>query len=312
MRLVRGLTNLTAATRGTAVAIGNFDGVHRGHQALVAAALACAARTGAEPVVLTFDPHPREFIGAGDAPPRLMRVTEKLLALGMLGIKRLVVVRFNRHLQELSAAEFIDHILVGALNARHVIVGEGFRFGRQRDGTVDTLCSQGAGRGFDVVAVPSVRVGQVRVSSTAIRDALLAGNLVRANELLGARYALTGRVIKGAQLGRELGYPTANMRLHRPILPLKGIFAVFVRGVHGNAPCAGVASLGTRPTVNGVEPLLEVHLFDYSGNLYGRRLRVEFVAKLRDEERFDSLDVLTAQMHRDAAAAREILKTYSV
>jgi len=162
-------------------------------------------------------------------------------------------------------------------------------------------------RGFDVVSVPSVEFAGVRVSSTAIRDALGTGNLARANALLGSPYALTGRVIKGAQLGRQLGYPTANMRLHRPKLPLSGIFAVRVQGVGAGSVHQGVASLGTRPTVQGVEPLLEVHLFDYSGNLYGRRLTVEFVAKLRDEERFDSLDALTAQMHRDAAAARGIL-----
>ena len=307
MQLVRGLCNLGSNPRGAAVAIGNFDGVHLGHQALIRAAAACAQSSGAERLVLTFDPHPREFLDPAGAPPRLMRVTEKCLALARLGVERLVVMRFDERLRQLSAQDFVTRVLIDALRVRHVVVGEGFRFGRDRAGTVASLRSAAAAADFEVLTVPSVELEGERVSSTRVRAALASGDLVTAGRLLGGRYALCGRVVAGARLGRTLGFATANMRLHRARLPLEGIFAVQVRGVAGREYCDGVASLGTRPTVDGQEPLLEAHLFDFSGDLYGRRLSVEFVAKLRDEERFASLEALTEQMHRDAARAREIL-----
>jgi len=307
MQLVRGLSYLKADARGAAVAIGNFDGVHLGHQALVRAVCERAAASGAWPVVLTFDPHPREFFDPAGAPPRLMRVVEKCMALAALGIERLVIVRFDARLQQQSAAEFIRRMLIESLGVRHVIVGEGFRFGCRRDGSVTTLREAGAAHGFEVLTVPSVELDGARVSSTRVREALAAGDLKTAERLLGRRFVLGGRVITGARLGRQLGFATANMRLHRPKLPLSGVFAVQVHGADGPEFHDGVASLGTRPTVHGVEPLLEAHLFDYAGDLYGRRLSVEFVAKLRDEQRFPSLAALTEQMHRDAARAREIL-----
>ncbi|HXQ63629.1 MAG TPA: bifunctional riboflavin kinase/FAD synthetase [Steroidobacteraceae bacterium] len=307
MQLVRGLSHLKADARGAAVAIGNFDGVHLGHQALVRAVRERAAASGARPVVLTFDPHPREFFDPAGAPPRLMRVVEKCMALAALGVERLVIVRFDARLQQQSAEEFIRRMLVESLGARHVVVGEGFRFGCRRDGTVATLRDAGAVYGFEVVTIPSVELDGARVSSTRVREALATGDLATAGRLLGRRFVLGGRVITGARLGRQLGFATANMRLHRPKLPLSGVFAVQVHGADGRELRDGVASLGTRPTVHGVEPLLEAHLFDYTGDLYGRRLSVEFVAKLRDEERFPSLAALTEQMHRDAARAREIL-----
>jgi riboflavin kinase / FMN adenylyltransferase len=307
MQLVRGFCNLKADARGAAVAIGNFDGVHLGHQALVRAVCERAAASGARPVILTFDPHPREFFDPVGAPPRLMRVMEKCMALAALGVERLVIVRFDARLQQQAPAEFIRGMLIEGLGVRHVIVGEGFRFGRRREGTVATLGEAGAVYGFEVVTVPSVELDGERVSSTRVRAALAAGDFAAAGRLLGRRFALGGRVIAGSRLGRQLGFATANMRLHRARLPLGGIFAVQVRGADGAELRDGVASLGTRPTVHGVEPLLEVHLFDYAGDLYGRRLSVEFVAKLRDEERFPSLAALTEQMHRDAARARAIL-----
>ena len=307
MQLVRGLSNLGSDPRGAAVAIGNFDGVHLGHQALIRAAEARSAASGARRVVLTFDPHPREFLDPAGAPPRLMRVTEKCLALAALGVERLVVMRFDERLRRLEAGDFIRRVLVDSLGARHVVVGDGFRFGRGRAGTVASLRAAGEEAGFEVLTVPRVELDGERVSSTRVRAALAAGDLATAGRLLGRRYALCGRVIAGAKLGRTLGFATANMRLHRPRLPLAGIFAVQVRGVAGREYADGVASLGTRPTVDGVEPLLEVHLFDFSGDLYGRRLSVEFIEKLRDEERFASLEALIEQMHRDAARAREIL-----
>jgi riboflavin kinase / FMN adenylyltransferase len=307
MQLVRGLCNLESDSRGAAVAIGNFDGVHLGHQALLEAAREHAAASGARRVVLTFDPHPREFLDPVGAPPRLMRVTEKCLALEALGVERLVVVRFDERLRQQEPATFIRRVLIEGLDARHVVVGEGFRVGCRREGTVATLRAAGAAAGFEVVTVPSVQLDGERVSSTRVRAALASGDLATAERLLGRRFVLCGRVIAGAKLGRQLGFATANMRLHRRHLPLGGIFAVQVLGADGRERHDGVASLGTRPTVNGSEPLLEAHLFDFSGDLYGRRLSVEFVEKLRDEERFASLGALTEQMQRDAARAREIL-----
>jgi riboflavin kinase/FMN adenylyltransferase len=307
MHLFRGLTNCKADRRGVAVAIGNFDGVHLGHQALVRAAGECTGASGARLAVLTFEPHPREYFDPAAAPPRLMRLGEKCAALDALGVERLVVLRFDARLQHLSPEAFVEQALCRGLGARHVVVGEGFRFGCRRLGTVETLATLGARAGFEVVVVPSVTADGVRVSSTRVREALGAGNLAAAARLLGRPYAMSGRVIYGRQLGRRLGYPTANLRLHRRSAPLGGVFAVEVRGIDGRPAASAVASLGTRPTVGGGETLLEVHVFDFDGDLYGRRLSVDFVAKLRDEEKFSSLDLLVAQMHADAARAREIL-----
>lgn len=309
MELLRGLHDLQRRTARDAVrcavAIGNFDGVHLGHQALVRTARELGASARVRSAVLTFEPHPREYFGPADAPARLMRLRDKAEALASLGLERLCVVRFDERLQRMHVAEFVDAVLVRGLGARDVIVGEGFRFAAEREGTVDALRVAGRACGFDVHVVPAVTLDGARVSSTRVRAALAAGDLELAKRLLGRHYRITGRVIRGQQLGRTLGYATANMRLHRRKLPLTGIFAVRVGGVDGVR--AGVASLGTRPTVHGVEPLLETHVFDFAGDLYGRRLDVDFVAKLRDETKFDSLDALVAQMHVDARQAREIL-----
>jgi riboflavin kinase/FMN adenylyltransferase len=314
MELVRGLHDLGAGTRaGTpprppacAVAIGNFDGVHLGHQALIRAARARAAEHGVASAVLTFEPYPREYFDPANAPARLMRLREKCAALAALGVERTIVARFDARLQSQRASEFVEGVLVRGLGARHVVVGEGFRFATRREGSVDTLREAGARHGFGVEAVPAVTLDGERVSSTRVRAALAAGDLDGARRLLGRPFRLSGRVIGGERLGRALGYPTANLRLHRERLPLRGIYAVRVGGIGPRARDA-VASLGTRPTVAGVEPLLEVHVFDFDGDLYGRRLDVDFVAKLRDEEKFGSLDALVVQMHDDARRAREIL-----
>ena len=307
MHLFRGFKNCKADARGVAVAIGNFDGVHLGHQALVRTARERAAASGARLTVLTFEPHPREYLDPAAAPPRLMRLAEKCAALADLGVERLVVLRFDARLQHLTPGHFIEEVLCRGLGARHVVVGEGFRFGCRRAGTIETLTAAGAVAGFEVAVVPSVTAEGVRVSSTRVREALAAGDLAGAARLLGRPYTLSGRVIAGEQLGRRLGYATANLRLHRRVAPLGGVFAVDVRGIAGRPVAAAVASLGTRPTIGGGEQLLEVHVFDFDGDLYGRRLSVDFVAKLRDEEKFPSLDALVAQMHADAARAREIL-----
>lgn len=322
MEILRGPAGLAPAAGASVLAIGNFDGVHLGHQALVAAVLEAAARTGGIPTVLTFEPHPREVLARASAAPlaantggppavavpaRLQRLREKVPVLAELGIQRLVVARFNDRLRLQSPLAFVADFLVGLLRVRHVVVGEGFRFGHRGAGTVELLREAGVRGGFTVQALPLVSLEGVAVSSTAVREALDAGNLPFAARLLGRPYAVTARVQRGKQLGRTLGYPTLNLRLHRRRVPLGGIFAVRVTG-GGLDHWPGVASLGTRPTVDvDGEVLLEVHLFDWHGDLYGAHVTVEFVAWQRPELRFDSLDALVLQMNEDAREARRRL-----
>jgi riboflavin kinase/FMN adenylyltransferase len=288
------------------VAIGNFDGIHLGHQALVRAARELA-RPGQPVAVVTFEPHPREAFDPQGAPRRLMRVTDKAIALERLQVDELIVLNFNAALRQMSPEQFALDVLRGGLGVEHVVVGEGFRYGAGRAGDIDVLRDSGERCGFSVTEVPAVKQLGARVSSTAVRAAVAAGDMPGAEALLGRPFSLAGRVGHGQRLGRELGFPTANLRLHPRSVAESGIYAVLVRGIPGAPSAPAVASLGTRPTVGGIEPLLEVHVFDFGGNLYGRRLDVEFIARLRDEERFDSLPALVAQMHADARRAREIL-----
>jgi riboflavin kinase/FMN adenylyltransferase len=306
MELVRGLHNLRERHRGCVATIGNYDGVHVGHQHMLAAVRARADELGVPATVITFEPTPREFFEGPAAPSRLMRLREKLPALELYGVDRVLVLRFDRRMQDMSAAEFVDRLLVDGLDVRHMVVGHDFRFARRREGTVATLREAGGRHGFTVQEVDQFLVDGERVSSSLLRAALNRGDLDRATRLLGRPYRMAGRVRRGQQLGRKLGYPTANLALHRKVVPLWGIFAVRVHGA-GLVDHPAVVSLGTRPTINGTDPLLEVHLFDFDGDLYGRYLDVDFVQRLRDEQKFDSLDALVAQMHRDAAAARAIL-----
>ncbi len=306
MELVRGLHNLRERHRGSVVTIGNYDGVHRGHQHMLATARERARELGLPATVVTFEPTPREFFEGAAAPSRLMRLREKIQALAMYGVDRVVVLRFDRRMQGMSAAEFVDRLLVRGLGARHIVVGHDFHFARRREGTITTLREAGALHGFGVEEVGQFLVEGERVSSSLVREALCRGELDRAGMLLGRPYRMAGRVRRGQQLGRKLGYPTANLALHRKVVPLWGIFAVRVTGP-GLEDHPAVVSLGTRPTINGTDPLLEVHVFDFDGDLYGQYLDVDFVQRLRDEKRFESLDALVAQMHRDAAQARAVL-----
>ena len=292
--------------RGSAVAIGAFDGVHRGHQALIGRALARAKTLGCEAVVLGFEPLPREFFGRGGPLPRLTTAREKIALTQALGIDRLGLLRFNAALSNTSAEDFVQQILVGRLGAREVWIGPDFRFGHGRRGDVAMLRDLGAELGFSAHAIEPVLIDGERVSSTRIRAALLAGDHALARSLLGRDFAIGGRVIHGQKLGRTLGYPTANIALRKRLPPVHGIYAVRVSGA-GLRDWPSVASLGTRPTVNGRELLLEAHLFDFDGDLYGQRLRVDFVGKIRDEARFANLDDLTARMHLDSIEARRIL-----
>ena len=306
MELVRGMHNLRERHRGCVATIGNYDGVHRGHQHMIAAVRARASELGVPAVVVTFEPTPREFFEGPTAPSRLTRLREKLQALALYGVDRVVVLRFDRRMQGMGADEFVQRLLVDGLGVRHMVVGHDFHFARRREGTIETLRAAGAAHGFTVAEVGQFLLEGERVSSSLVREALNRGDLERATRLLGRPYRMAGRVRLGKRLGRTLGYPTANLALQRKVVPLWGIFAVRVSGA-GLVDYPAVSSLGTRPTVNGTDPLLEVHLFDFDGDLYGQHLDVDFVARLRDEQKFESLDALVAQMNRDAAAARALL-----
>lgn len=293
------------------VCIGAFDGLHLGHQALVRHAVARARDLDVQPAALSFEPLPREFFGADAPPPRLMLPRAKVEGLRALGVATVGLLRFNAAMASMEAAEFVRDVLVRRLAVREVWVGPGFRFGHRRGGDLALLQRMGAGLGFAAGEIaPYLHEGE-RVSSTAIRQALVEGDFARAARLLGRPYAVAGRVVHGRQLGRTLGYPTANLRFGGKVPALRGIYATRVHGIGGDAgqsrPWPSVSSFGTRPTVDGVEPLLEAHLFDFEGDLYGRRIEVEFVARLRDEEKFPDLDSLVAQMDLDAAQARAAL-----
>jgi riboflavin kinase/FMN adenylyltransferase len=256
--------------------------------------------------VVCFEPQPKEYFARDAAPARLMRLRDKAERIAETGVDELRVLRFDAALAGLAAEEFIERVLVRALGARQVVIGEGFRFGQGRGGDVEILRRAGRVRGFEVLAVPPRIAGGAPVSSTRVRTAIASGRLDEARALLGRDYRISGRVAAGLALGRTLGFPTANLRLLRRVSPVAGIYAVRVSGA-GLDRHAGVASVGTRPTVGGTEWLLEVHLFDYAGTLYGQRLDVDFIAWLREEIRFDDLDAMTARMHDDARRARAML-----
>ena len=306
-RLSRDLAGPCLAPAGSVVAIGAFDGLHRGHQALLGEVRIRAQALEATPAVISFEPLPRSYF-AREPVPRLSSVREKLAGFTAAGMARVLLLRFNAALTAMSAEDFVRRVLVERLAAREVWVGADFRFGHKRAGDVALLERMGAELGFGTRVMPPVLLEGTRVSATRVRALLAAGEFAGATPLLGRPFVIEGRVERGNQLGRTLGFPTANIHLRGRASPVQGIFAVRV-GL-GEAPCSwpGVASLGLRPTVNQVaQPLLEVHLFDFEGDLYGRRMGVEFVAKLRDERKFDDLDALTSQMHADARLARELL-----
>lgn len=306
MRLIRGFRNLRESQRGSAVTVGSYDGIHLGHRALLERLREHGARLSRPTVVLTFEPLPREHLSPDAPPPRLTSWRERWQLLSRAGLDYLWLLRFCERVRGLSGEQFA-RLLFEDLGAPVVVVGHDFRFGRNGAATVPLLQEVAARLGALVDVVPPVMIDGARVSSSRIREALAEGNLRQAERWLGRPYSMSGRVVEGLHLGRQLGFATANLRLERRRPALAGIFAVRVGGV-GPGWRAGVASLGTRPTVNGREPLLEAHLFDFDGDLYGRRIEVQFVAKLRDEARFESLDALVAQMHRDAAAARQVLE----
>ncbi|HSN72660.1 MAG TPA: bifunctional riboflavin kinase/FAD synthetase [Steroidobacteraceae bacterium] len=308
MQLVRGLYNVRSHHRPCVATIGNFDGVHLGHQRMLEALRHRAAALDLPGTVISFEPTPREYFAGTAAPPRLTRFREKFEALANYGVDRFVCLRFDSRMRSIGALAFIDEVLVGQLGVRALVVGHDFRFAHQREGTVELLQAVGPERGFEVEVVEPFEYGGERVSSSRVRAALAAGDLAEAARLLGRPYRITGRVAAGLKLGRRLGFPTANLRLHRRASPLGGVFAVRVQG-GGLTNAPGVASLGTRPTVNGKEPLLEVHVFDFDGDLYRARLDVDFVSRLREERWFPSIDALVEQMRHDALEARRTLES---
>lgn len=306
-RLSRDIAGPCLAPGGSVVAVGAFDGLHRGHQALLSEVRERANALGLMPIVVSFEPLPRAFFSK-EPVPRLSSVREKLLGFDAAGMAKALILRFNHELTSMPAEDFVRRVLVERLGTREVWVGGDFRFGHKRGGDVALLESMGAQLGFSSRVMPPVLLDGARVSATRVRMLLAAGEFAGATPLLGRPFVIEGKVEYGNQLGRELGFPTANIHLRERVPPVQGIFAVRVGLGEGECAWPGVASLGIRPTVNEVsQPLLEVHLFDFEGDLYGQRMAVEFVAKLRDEEKFDGLDALTEQIRRDARMAREVL-----
>ena len=305
-KLFRDVGGEAICPQGSVVCIGAFDGLHRGHQALVGHALARARSLGLPAVALSFEPLPREYFARGERPARLLLPRAKFEGLCELGMDLVGLLRFGAELSAMPAGEFVRRVLVERLRAREVWVGPDVRFGKGRQGDVALLEELGPELGFVAGQITPVEVDGERVSSSRLREQLAVGDLDGAARGLGRRYAIDGKVVRGRQLGRRLGYPTANLRLMGKRTALTGIYATWVHGV-GDHPRASVSSLGTRPTVYGTEPLLEAHLFDFDGDLYGCRIGVEFVAKLRDEVKFDDLPALVRQMDMDAAQARRIL-----
>ncbi|WP_151637214.1 bifunctional riboflavin kinase/FAD synthetase [Noviherbaspirillum aerium] len=312
MKVFRGLPN--AASRAPcALTIGNFDGVHRGHQALLAHVREAASRLGVEAAVMTFEPHPREFFArlAGDlsrAPTRIANLRDKLQSLSNAGIDRVIVEHFNAHFASMSPEDFVEKVLVEGLHVKWLMVGEDFCYGAKRGGNVASLIEAGKKYGFQVEAMPAVTNDGVRISSSAVRAALAASDFTLAARLLGHPYAISGHVIHGKKLGRTIGFPTMNLRIAHKRPALSGIFVVQVHGL-AEHPLPGVASLGVRPTVeDGGRVLLETYLFDYAEQCYGKIVRVEFLQKLRDEEKYVDLPTLTAAIERDAQRAREFFK----
>ncbi|HEX7046697.1 MAG TPA: bifunctional riboflavin kinase/FAD synthetase [Gammaproteobacteria bacterium] len=302
MEVIRDRSNLKPEHRGSAVTIGNFDGVHIGHQAILSELRKQALMHGVPAVVVTFEPTPREYFSPETAPPRLTDFREKCEMLEYHGMDRMLVLGFDAELAALSAEAFIREILIEGLGVEYLVIGDDFRFGKDRAGDFAMLQAAGVQSGFDVAATPTQTHQGKRVSSTWVRDALADGDLALAQELLGRRYRMSGLVVQGDRIGRQLGFPTANLERSGK-LPLGGIFLVRVYGLD-DEPRYGMASAGTRPTVNGKHDLVEVYLFDFDRDIYGEHIEIEFLDKLREEERFPDLESLREQIRLDVNEGR--------
>lgn len=303
MELIRGLHNLRPRHRANVVTIGNFDGVHLGHQAVLGQVAEKADELEVPATVVLFEPQPQEFFVPQRAPARLTRLRGKVQALRRYAVNRVLCIRFDQRFAALSPQQFIERVLLQGLETRYLVVGDDFRFGHRREGNFVSLQQAGERHGFPVVNMHSFHVDGARVSSTRIREALAIGDLATAEKLLGRPYRMCGRVARGNQRGRSIGFPTANIHLHRKATPLTGVYAVELFGIEGE-PLPGVANIGSRPTVDGTRTLLEVHLFDFDRDIYGRHVHVEFQQRLREEKRFESFEQLRQQIERDVETAR--------
>ncbi len=306
MHLIKGLSQLEPFKNGCVLTIGNFDGVHLGHRAVINKLADRGRSLGLPVVVMIFEPQPLEYFLADNAPSRLMRLREKVIEFSHLPIDDLLVARFDRDFANVDAEQFIEQILINKLRVKHLVIGDDFHFGKARRGNFSLLKEKGQQYGFTVEDTGSLFVDEFRVSSTLIRDALSDGDLIRAERMLGKCYSVCGRVISGNKLGRTIGFPTANIRMLRKNTPIDGVFAVTVTGID-NKEFHGVANVGTRPTVDGnSKVLLEAHLFDFDKDIYGRYVEVHFKQKIRNEMHFPSLDHLKAQIVKDVAASKKL------
>lgn len=311
MELIRGQHNLRPRHHGCAATVGNFDGVHLGHQRIMHQLLERAAQLDLPATVISFEPLPHEYFAGSERPARLTGLRDKLIALERLEMQRLLCLRFDDALASMSARDFIEDLLVRALGIRYLVVGDDFRFGSGREGDFDMLRRAGEHHGFEVAATGTFEVEGARVSSTRIRAALDRGDMALARRLLGRPYSICGRVAHGDKLGRGLGYATANIRLDHHSTPVHGVYVVAVEGL-APEPLPGVASIGIRPTVGGRLKRLEVHIFDFDRDIYGRHINVLLLHRLRDELKFDSLDALKAQMAVDLRHARGYVRTHGL
>ena len=306
MELIRGINNILPAHHGCVLTIGNFDGVHRGHAEVISKLVKKAKMLNVPATLMTFEPQPQEMFRGDNAPARLSTLRDKIVLLEELGIDRLVCINFNAKFAEMSADDFIDKLLVKALGVKYLVVGDDFCFGKERKGSFEMLRASGEKHQFAVVSTQSFVLGDKRVSSTEIRELLAKGQMEQARRLLGHPFTLSGRVAHGEEIGRTLGFPTANIALKRQVSPVRGVFAVKLYWDNSDV-YDGVANVGFRPTVNGQKCQLEVHIFDFDGDLYGRNVEVELVAKIRDEQPFQSLDALKKQINNDADKAKALL-----
>ena len=306
MQLIRGLSHLESFNNGCVLTIGNFDGVHLGHQDVIKKLAERGKALDLPVVIMTFEAQPLEYFLGDNAPSRLMCLREKVLAISKLPVDNLLIVAFNQNFANYDAEQFIDSILINKLNVKHVVVGDDFRFGKARRGNFAMLKEMGLQHGFSVEDTGTYQFAGLRVSSTLIRDALNAGDLVKAEQLLGHNYSICGRVAHGDKRGRTIGFPTANIQMFRKNTPINGVFAVTMSGIDGLV-FEGVANVGTRPTVDGgSKVILETYLFDFDKEIYGRYVEVHFHKKIRDELRFDSLEELKAQILKDVAETKKI------
>ena len=308
MQLIRGVYNIRPNQRGCVATIGNFDGIHLGHVALLNELKKAGKRLQLSTLVMTFEPQPNEYFQAENVPPRLHRLRDKLRFCKQFGIDRLLSLRFDEALANLSAEDFIQQVLIDGLDVKYIIIGDDFRFGAKRAGDFALLKSFGDRIGFEVLAMDTHNIDGERVSSTRVRKALGRGDLATAEKLLGRHYGMSGRVAHGNKRGRIIGFPTANIFMHRRAVPILGVYAVTVHGLE-EKPIYGVANVGNRPTVDGTRSLLEVHLFDFDRDIYGKHIYVEFHLKIRDEKKFASFELLKQQIFKDAENAKAFFAT---